>query len=327
MRRASSVALADTTFPAFDFGSFGLDYEYYFTNDWNTWGMLIGTNDTRFEENDLSKQYGHSGGMAWRRDGFEAWGNYVDSAERFSTDETGFVPLTDIRTVEGGVSQQWGFGDALFRNLRGHIHGIQYRDRDWGLGFDQYELELSTLTRFSWRLNMNLIAGADRLFYREGEKHNFQGLGLEFNTNPAAMVSVFGETVNGSLADYTTSSWGRLSHSNVGVSISPLTQLQLGGNLQYSRWWMDENQPSGDYDVAIWQSTVEYLFTRELFLRLFGQGSTQSDQYVFRALVGWEYRPDSNLYLAYEQWRDDSDNGLELVNHGIFLKLDHFLQF
>lgn len=109
--------------------------------------------------------------------------------------------------------------------------------------------------------------------------------------------------------------------------MSPLTQLQLGGHLQYTHRWMDQNQPSSDYDVAIWQSTIEYLFTRELFLRVFGQGSTQNDQYVFRALQGWEYRPDSNLYPAYEQWRDDSGDDFELVNHGLFLKLDHFLQF
>lgn len=327
MRSAAAVSYDGTAYSAYDFGSFGLDYEYYFKDNWNTWGMLIGTHDTRFPRNELSAQYGHSGGMAWRRGGFEAWGNYVDSAERFSTDETGFVPRTDVRTVEGGVSQQWGFGDALFRNLRAHLHGIQHRDRDWDRAFDQYELELSTLTRFSWRLNLNLIAGVDQRFYREGEKHDFYGLATEFNTNPAAVVSLFGETIYGSLADYTTSSWGRLSHNSLGVSISPLTQLQLGGHLQYNRWWMDKGQPSSDYDVAIWQTTAEYLFTRELFFRLFGQGSTQNDQNVFRALLGWEYTPDSNLYLAYEQWRDDSDGAFELVNHGIFLKLDHFVQF
>ena len=59
--------------------------------------------------------------------------------------------------------------------------------------------------------------------------------------------------------------------------------------LEFNRWWMDEGEPVDDYDVTIWQATAEYLTTRELFFRLFSQGSSQNDIYTFRTLIGWEF--------------------------------------
>ena len=84
---------------------------------------------------------------------------------------------------------------------------------------------------------------------------------------------------------------------------------------------MRDEEDVSDYDLVMWRGTVEYLHSREVFLRLFGQGSTYSDVYTFRALIGWEYQPDSNIYLAYEQWRDNSESDFRITNQGLFLKV------
>jgi hypothetical protein len=113
----------------------------------------------------------------------------------------------------------------------------------------------------------------------------------------------------------------------------PLSALQLSGSLEYYDWTFHEGetdywgQPVEDYDIVIWQGSLNYLFTRELYVRLFAQGSTQNDLYAFRTLVGWEYLPDSNIYLAYEQWRDDTGGDFRMVNQGVFLKAEYYLQF
>jgi hypothetical protein len=128
------------------------------------------------------------------------------------------------------------------------------------------------------------------------------------------------------MPDYTTGSRGTIAQDRVEVTYAIVPELLIDAVLEYNKWWMEAGEQTDDYDVAIWRGDIEYLHSRELFLRLFGQGSTQNDIYTFRALIGWEFRSDSNIYLAYEQTRDDSAGLFELSDHGVFLKVDHFFQ-
>lgn len=277
--------------------------------------------------NDLRTQYGHTAGMAWRRGTFEVWGNYMDAAPHFSTNETGFTSMNDYRSVQGGVSYRVGFGNARFRHLSLNLNGTQCRHRDFTPGYDEYELSVGTMTNTSWQLRAALRTGTDRMFFRPGHDERFLNGVVWFLSNPANPFMVGAETWIGSSPDYTTGSKGTLFHQTASIGCAPIPALQIGGNLEYNRWWMDPDEPAPDYDVAIWSANADYLFTRELFHRVFGQGSTQDDRYAFRALLGWEYKPDSRIYLAYEQRRDDSAGDFTLVNHGVFLKVDRFIQF
>jgi hypothetical protein len=327
-RAARSVEHEGNECDAYEFASYGGDFQHFFNEGtWNTWGALVAMNDSRYDDNSLSEQYGATLGVGHRRDGFGAWGRYRDTAERFSTDETGYLDIGNLRSFRGGANYRWAFGNALFRNLELEVEGGQDRQRDWDRGLAQYEARMHTRTRFNWAFSLTGMYGADYLYYGPGERDDWGALVLGFGTNPAAVVQVNGETWYGSLADYTTLSWGTLLAERAEVALHPSSRLSLTGMLRYNKWWMREGEPSDDYDVLIWQGTTEYLFSRELFFRLFGQGSNQTDLYTFRALVGWEFLPDSNIYLAYEQWRDDSEDDFELVNQAVFLKVDYFLQY
>lgn len=324
VRSARSVAYNGGLEPSYGFNSFGLDYEYYFTNDWNTWGMLIGTHDSRFDENRFDKQYGQSAGMAWRKGTFEVWANYQDLAEEFSTDETGFVSWSNHRTVEGGVGKRLGFGNAMLRNLGVNVYAQQSRPRDWSRGFEKYELTLDTQTNFNWMFSLSGAYGVDNLMYNPGEPDGFAYGRLGIRTDPSAALSVHNSVQVGAMPDYTTGSRGTIAHDRVEVAYAVAPELLINAVFEYNKWWMASGEKADNYDVAIWRGDIEYLHSRELFLRLFGQGSTQNDIYTFRALVGWEFRPDSNIHVAYEQMRDDSAGSFELSDHGIFLKVDHF---
>ncbi len=327
-RAARTVTYQGSEQEAYEFASLGADFEHFFgENSWNSWGALVVTNDTRFEKNRFDEQYGATLGVGHRRDGFQVWGRYRDTAERFTTDETGYLDIGNLRSFRGGAGYQFGFGNALFRNLALEVEGGQDRQRDWGRGLDQYEVSARTLTRFNWRFSLTGMYGEDYLYYGPGQRDAWTLGILGLSTDPAGKAQLNAETWYGSLADYTTLSWGRLFSERAEVALHPLSRLGLTGVLRYSKWWMRDGEPSEDYDVTIWQGIAEYLFTRELFFRLFGQGSDQTDLYTFRALLGWEFLPDSNIYLAYEQWRDDSEDDFELVNQAVFLKIDYFLQY
>ena len=168
--------------------------------------------------------------------------------------------------------------------------------------------------------------GVDNMFYDPGMLDTYSFGGGGFGTDPSKALSVSTNFFVGSMPDYTTNSWGTLSHNEIDIGYTPIPELQIFGELDYNKWWIDDGEPAEDYDVTIWTVTGEYLYSRELFFKLFGQGSTQTDLYTLRVLTGWEYKPDSNIYLAYEQWRDDTDGDFDLVNHGIFLKIDHYFQ-
>ena len=326
LRSADAVTHDGNTDDSFNYASFGVDYEYYFNENWNTWGMLMGTDDSRIDDSDLDRQYGHAAGMAWRRGTFEIWSNYVDYAEDFSTNETGFVPWTDLRTIEGGFSYRFAFGNATFRNLGIETHIQNNRPREGGRGQEQYELNFNTQTNFNWHMHVFGAVGVDNMFYDPGTLDTYSYGGAGFGTDPSKALSASTNFFVGSMPDYTTNSWGTLSHNEIDIGYTPIPELQIYGELDYNKWWIDDGEPVEDYDVTIWTVTGEYLYSRELFFKLFGQGSTQTDLYTLRVLAGWEYRPDSNIYLAYEQWRDDTDGDFDLVNHGIFLKIDHYFQ-
>ncbi|MCK4594815.1 hypothetical protein KAU45_09965, partial [bacterium] len=207
--------------------------------------------------------------------------------------------------------------------------------RDWEHDFQQYTFLLGTATSFNWHFSAGCIFGSDGLFYGPDDPQPFVLGVVNINTDPSAPIHLYSETWYGDLVDYTTFSVGDLLHQDAGLTVHPFPELSLEAELEYNRWWMRENEFVGDYDLLLWRGTISYLFTRELYLRLFGQGAKadppeyyyENGRYVFRALLGWEFLPDSNVYLAYEQWRDDSGGDFALINQGVFLKADYFLQF
>ena len=327
VRSTRDVEYGGSVHPGYFFGSFGVDYEYYFTDTWNTWGTVNGMHDSRLEDNRIDGQYGINCGMAWRRKTFEIWGNYADYGTDFSLNETGFSQWRDSRNMEAGINYRLGFGNALFRNLGVSLNSYQRLPRDWGRGMEQYRFTMSTQTNFNWHFNLEGAYGIDNLYYNPGHADGFGHISFRTSTDPAGVMSVSNNCMVASMPDYTTGGWGTLLHDDLGVSLIPAPELQINAGVEYNSWRMRDEDDVSDYDLVMWRGTVEYLHSREVFLRLFGQGSTYSDVYSFRALIGWEYQPDSNIYLAYEQWRDNSESDFRVTNQGLFLKVDRFLHF
>ena len=75
-----------------------------------------------------------------------------------------------------------------------------------------------------------------------------------------------------------------------------------------------------------------YLFTRDVFLRVFTQAARErtafgkiqiAEDYLVSLLFGWEYSPKSNLFVGYnEGWRTDGDK-LRLANRVIVVKIGY----
>lgn len=123
----------------------------------------------------------------------------------------------------------------------------------------------------------------------------------------------------GDQMDWQDGYFGRIREATFNVSLNPLDRWTLDAALD-NVW---EYRPDGAFDelkrVGYLRSTL--LFTRELFWRIFASGSKNTQQYFFNTLLGWEYRPNSRFYIAYNEEIDASGRTLKLKNRVIFLKL------
>lgn len=89
-------------------------------------------------------------------------------------------------------------------------------------------------------------------------------------------------------------------------------QLALSGNVHptanlsvdliYTHNTVDH--PTGDFDTTTVSNRVLYAFTTDLFVKTFVQWNDLDQRLSANLLVGWEYRPGSEIYLVYDEIRD-----------------------
>ncbi len=106
---------------------------------------------------------------------------------------------------------------------------------------------------------------------------------------------------------------------------------------EYTRTYDASDSMDGEY----WKlsSNTTWMFTKDFYLRLHAQGvfgTTHYDQrilnnqYLLSALISWEYRPGSYLYIAYNEGRVDSSNRyntryFDFQNRTVLLKISYLL--
>ncbi len=64
------------------------------------------------------------------------------------------------------------------------------------------------------------------------------------------------------------------------------------------------HHPRGDFDATTLSNRVLYAFTTDFFVKSFVQWNDLDEKVSANILVGWEYRPGSEIYLVYDEVRD-----------------------
>jgi hypothetical protein len=337
-RLARGVETAEgINIPAYDYAAYAADFDLYFgeNGEWNVGGMGVADYDSRNPEGTVEDQHALGFEVDYTGDVVDTCLDYDQFTADFNLDETGYMWTSgmDLRNINYHLRFRFNYGsEAALRSfwIRGNAN--VHREWDWGPAFDEFELELSSMLKSGWLMGVGGGYGHDWLLDPGDPAEYYYGY-YWVNTPWSGMFTGNAFACYSSLPDYTTGAEGDLFMGSVEGSFRPLSALQLAGSIEYYDWTFPEGEtdywgaPAEDYDIVIWLGSLNYLFTRELYLRLFAQGSTQNDLYAFRSLVGWEYLPDSNIYVAYEQWRDDANGDFRLVNQGVFLKAEYYLQF
>jgi hypothetical protein len=83
------------------------------------------------------------------------------------------------------------------------------------------------------------------------------------------------------------------------------------------------NKPTEN--IWIFVCKLNYQITKKLFARTFIQSSGLDYTWTFNGLIGYNYLPGSNIYLAYNEWREYSLPNKPLLGRILFLKASYDL--
>jgi len=85
----------------------------------------------------------------------------------------------------------------------------------------------------------------------------------------------------------------------------------------------DSPLPTSVNDIA--RIGFNYLFTPDLYWRLFVQSDSHDELSLVNTLLRWEYRPGSVFYLSYKETRDDTLDDFMPTDRRVLMKLSYHL--
>ena len=118
--------------------------------------------------------------------------------------------------------------------------------------------------------------------------------------------------------------------ASLSATVRPRSNFTIDLRGSFAQSLDEQRNIDGRFLVGSFRGT--YLFTRDVFLRVFTQAAREhtafanlqtTEHYLVSFLFGWEYSPKSNLFVGYnEGWRKDADK-LRLENRVIVFKLGY----
>jgi hypothetical protein len=273
---------------------------------------------------------------------YDLGGSWV--GESFDVNATGY-------TTETGYIEGWG---GVWKNFRpedtfseiGLGGNVYYSQRDDGeVTGRSVHLETGASLKNNLRFGVEMSWNGRHFDPYEGPGGHDYGDALDFfvdgGTSPFDPFSVWFGVGGGQWA-----SEGTFDNymGNVRFRPSPALELRLEGQLfrtrdtEYYNW--DPDVTAFDTRNTDWKSLelrMNYMFSPSMNLRLFSQYSefmlayaqsprSESTELQANALLSWEYRPGSMLYLLSETvFPGNGDGGFEDPDYGFYAKLTWFL--
>ena len=108
------------------------------------------------------------------------------------------------------------------------------------------------------------------------------------------------------------------------TNVHPTTNLSV--DFIYTHNAVDH--PAGAFDTTTLSNRVLYAFTTDLFVKSYIQWNDLDQRVSANVLVGWEYRPGSEIYLVYDESRDRFDRpNLAARNRMLLAKCTYKFRF
>jgi hypothetical protein len=309
--------------------SFGLDWVLNPGERWNITGQLLGS-----YPGDLLK---HSGGflrVAHESNKHHVHLRYTVLGENISDNinQTGFLTDDDRHELDADLSYTFWFNESFMRYIRVFVGnnvfwGIDGRLR--GYRFRDY-IRFYLANNFSYRFNTDYQYQVRRSSDASGQPADlhFYNYYLEnelgYNTDASSNASISfttGRNFNRKM---------KILRGN--VALQAIDRLTVGYNISWLDFQPDTISYPGirlEHSTLLNILTLDYYFTNNLWIRLFGQHNTYNKRVYLYGQFGWRFKPPFGaLYLIYagDNYFDHGEK--EYFDHRtIFLKFTYPIGF
>ncbi len=236
---------------------------------------------------------------------------YTELGENFqeNVNQTGYVVDDDRREVDIDLSYRWWFENSLFKYIEVVSRNNMFWARTTGDLRSWYFSQVAEFyfqNRFSLQYSYN---NEFKLFDKEYYNHR-HSVELGYNTAEWSHATVqysFGHNFDRDFRRY--SMGGRMK-------LTEKLAAQYSGDL--IQFTPDEDNLSTLINVV----SLNYNFTKDLWIRLFAQNSTSSSKVYFYGMTGWRFKPPFGaLYLIYSHDQEAELMGDLARADALFLKL------
>jgi len=251
----------------------------------------------------------------------EASLSYLDVGEGFSP-EMGFVPREDIRRVRASVRtrprpdtawiRQFSVGPS-FTYLLDHDGEVQTREVDASAWMNLEKgdwIGLGIRERYEWldesfEIHEDIEIPEDKYTFRQVYVRAFPNRSRRLS---GGQLLEYGEFFGGTRVRLSSELAWKASH-----------RLTLETDYEINR----VDLPQGDFLTNRLSTRVTRTFSPDFFLRAFLQWNSKRELVGGNALLNYQYRPGSDIFLVYSHaW--DTDEGLRQLSRSLQLKVSYF---
>lgn len=290
--------------PGYSTRSFSADYVMNLAKTWQLTGQFVASTPGSFWEH--SAWY-----LRFARENniYHYHIRYSQLGENFrdNVNQTGFITDDDRREIDSDVTYKWWlknntFDYIDFQSLNNIFWSISGKLRSWYIT-ESVKFYMKNKISYSYAYN-NEFKLYEKEYYNH--KHIFN---LGYNTDEWSHA----------LAGYT---FGRnfdrdISLVNAGAQIKPVRNLSLSYTANWVKFTPDEDGNSTFLNVL----TLDYNFTKDLWLRVFAQSSSATDKFYIYGLFGWRFKPPFGaVYLIYSHDEFEGESNWEMTND-LFFKI------
>ncbi len=229
---------------------------------------------------------------------------------RDNVNQTGFIRDDDRREIDFEGTYKFWFQNKALKYIDPGSNNNFFWSRETGV-LRSWALDNWADFYFNNRFNFKYKYNNEyKLFEKDFYNYQHQ-FTLGYNTEEWSNASInytFGNNFD-----------SKFNLINAGGKVKIFQNLSLSYTAQYINFDPDTDHRSTFNNIV----TLNFNFTKDLWLKAFGQTSSVDDRVYLYGLFGWRFKPPFGaLYLIYSHDRFDADGDFILGNN-IFLKITY----
>jgi hypothetical protein len=228
-----------------------------------------------------------------------------------NVNQTGFIRDDDRHELDGDIRYRWWFSKKLSyfevfgkNNIFWSQEGIL---RSW---YVTYGTRIYTQNRLSFDFNYN---NEYKLFDKEYYNHFYRFI-VGYNTDEWAFAKA-GYTF-GRNFDRDFQLW------NTAFQVRLFKDLSMSYELNALKYITDTTKSTSFINVL----SLDYFFTKDLWIRVFTQNNSSFNKYYFYGLFGWRFKPPFGavyLIVSADKYDETEPEVTEIHSNIVFLKLTY----